>query len=710
MGNGHIGAKFFGEPCKETIPLNEATLWSGLPSDYNNPELRGRIAGIREALAEEDFVAAQHLSEGLSRHDNEAYMPMGNMVLRMLHGKDYSNYSHSLDMESATARLEYSISDTSYTREAFVSHADNAMVMRISSDKKAAVSLVIGLNSLLRHSTSVSGNRILMEGRAPTHVDTYRRPKVISWDGGGGMAFHTITEVRNSGGTVSRTGDSLSVRGADEVCIIFTAATQYNGADKDPRIEGKDSRKICGLRMDALSSLDWDSLLDRHEKDYRPLFSRVGIEINGRSDDPYAMAYQWARYCLLACSREDSEVPRNEQGIWNRDLLPHYASNYTLNENPQKYYVLAETANIAECTVPLISFTAQLARLGARTAAVEYGMDGWVAHHNSDVWAKTTMATGRPCWALWPMGGVWLCQHLWERYEYGRDSLYLRRTAYPVMKGAARFCLDLLMEDKDGFLVTAPSTSPENSFLGPEGERLSVDAGTTADMALVRELFENCIGASEILGADAGFSDSLKNAYARLRPYRTGKRGELLEYSSDFAEFEPGHRHISHLLAVWPLSQISSENNPELLPAAMKSLQLRGNGGYHPDKAGMWARLGNGDEAVKALDTEFPQIYDSPFGGFAEMLLQSHTGTIDILPALPQIWQCGKVRGLRARGGYTLDFEWEDGEMTRLSIHCPDARQPEYVRIKGVTVRTDSDRRIRILHDGSPAQIEMPGA
>lgn len=697
IGNGHIGAKLFGMPCRDVINVNEATLWSGVPRDYNNPANRERIAAIRRALYDEDYVAAQRLSENLSEHDNEAYMPLGDIVLRMIHDSAYSDYAHTLSMEQAVVTLSYSVDGVRYTRESFASHADNVIVMRITADRRHSVSLVAGLRSVLHNECSAAGTTVRMSGRAPSHVDTYRKDKIVEWTDGGGMGFDAIMSLRQKGGTIAQKGDSLMVTGADEVCLVFTASTQYAGASVDPRTGGKDCRAMAKATMAKAAAMDYRQLKARHLADYQPLFSRVRLQINGQPDNRYAMAYQWARYCLLACSREDSEAPRNEQGIWNRDMLPRYASNYTLNENPEKYYALAETANIGECVSPLIRFVGALAANGAVTARTEYGFRGWVAHHNSDVWAKTTMATGRPCWSVWPMGGVWLTQHVWERYSYGMDKKYLSETAYPLMKGAAEFCLDLLMRNSDGYLVTAPSTSPENSFLGPVGERLSVDAGTTADMALVRELFDHCIAACKILGIDQAFRDTLVSVSSELRPYRIGERGELLEYSKEFGEFEPYHHHASHCIALWPLNQISRDRNPQLLDAVRRTLELRGSGGYHPDKAAMMARLGDGDACLKVLNPSFPKLYDTPFGGFGEMMVQSHGAYIDVLPALPASWLSGSVHGLCARGGYVLDIDWADGELTSLKIHAPGGIAPKYIRVKGELTEVSKDSRISVI-------------
>lgn len=463
LGNGRLGAKLYGGVWHETVNLNDATLWSGMPRDYNDPSIKDRIAKIRGALLEGDFFAAQKLSEKMSKYDNESYQPLGNIYLSFGEGKEHTNYYRELDLDRAVATVGFGVDGVNHKREYFVSYPDQVVVIRLSADRLQSINVCISMDTQLQGCNTIENNdEIVVRGRAPKHVIT---KKQAEWDAKSGTGFESRLKVIPTGGTMMQRGDSLIVRDADETLLIFSAATEYNGVEKNPATEGRDCSAIAKRQLQNAATMSYDELLKNHVNDYQPIFRRVYVEINGNKNDRYAKAYQWARYNLLACSRENSEIPRNEQGIWNRDVLPHYASNFTLNENPQKYYVLAETANIPEATAPLIRFVGALAVNGAKTAEVEYGFRGWVAHHNSDVWGKTTMATGRPCWSVWPMGGVWLCQHVWERYAYGLDIEYLRQTAYPLMKGAALFCLDLLIENNEGYLATAPSTSPENSFL-----------------------------------------------------------------------------------------------------------------------------------------------------------------------------------------------------------------------------------------------------
>jgi hypothetical protein len=430
------------------------------------------------------------------------------------------------------------------------------------------------------------------------------------------------------------------------------------------------------------------------------LFRRLWVSVNGETPNKYALAYQWARYALIAASRPGSGAPRNEQGIWNHDLAPHYSSNFTLNENPEKYYATAEPANLGETVEPEIAFVNDLSKNGAITAKVDYGFHGWVVHHNSDVWAMTTMVQGDPCWADWPVGGFWLSQALWERYAFGLDKAELRTKIYPVLKGASEFALDLLVPSGPaegvGYLVTSPSTSPENHFIDPAtGQRVAVSRGSTMDMALVRQLFENTIASSEALGVDPDFRAKLQATLPKLLPFRIGSQGQLQEWAMDFKEWEPTHRHASHLVSVSELNQITAAQ-PELFAAARVSEDLRKTGGYHPDKAALWARLLEGDKALAALGTHFPTMYDSPPAGFAEMLLQSQIEAINLLPALPTSWESGEILGLRARGGYEVDIRWANHQLVAATIRSLAGSTP-LVEVEGKVVDLSKDPRITLL-------------
>ncbi len=499
VGNGNLGAKVFGNVANDTIALNEVTLWSGMPRSLENQTSKTALLEVRKALAEGDYKAADLLARKMQGANNEAYQPLGNLVLTIPDAIAYKNYSRELDLDRAMITIRYTIGDANFTREIFASNPNNIIVVRIYSDKKGGVNVTAGLNTQLQGKTVIENNTIILTGRAPAHVDNYNKKKEIFWDEKKGIGFESRLLIKSNGGTRTKSGDNIQIANADTALLIFTAATSFNGFDKDPIVNGKDAAAIVNKHLKAAATQNYIQLLQAHLIDYQAIFRRLWVEINGDSKDKYALAYQWARYCLIACSRQNSGAPRNEQGIWNRDVFPNYASNYTLNENPEKYYTLAEPANIAEVTEPLINYITDLATAGTKTATINYGFKGWVAHHNSDIWAMTTMATGDPCWAAWPVGGIWLSEHVWEHYAFGLDKKFLREKAYPILKGAALFALDLMVTNKDGFLVTSPSTSPENHFKLADGTRVAVSTGATLDMALIRELFDNCITSCDLL-------------------------------------------------------------------------------------------------------------------------------------------------------------------------------------------------------------------
>jgi alpha-L-fucosidase 2 len=703
IGNGRLGAKVFGWPADETIPLNDTTLWSGPgPEHFEDPKHRTALLATRAALAKGDYVSADKLVRGMEGPNTQFYEPLADMHIRFPGHEAYVEYSNTLDLDTATVTTRYTVigadgATTRFTREMFVSYPAQVIVLRLTADRRGALNFSAGLDTQQHFGTqTLTANEVRVTGRAPLHISGPYGNADVQWDEHKGTSLVALLHISTKGGTIRPDERGLNVTGADEAVLIVSAATSFNGFDHDPATQGKDPEAIARAWMAKAVAKPYETLLAEHLADYRSLFRRLWVSINGESPNIYALGYQWARYALIAASRPGSGAPRNEQGIWNHDLAPHYSSNFTLNENPEKYYSVAEPANLGETTVPEIDFVNDLANNGALTAKVDYGFHGWVVHHNSDIWAMTTMVQGDPCWADWPASGFWLTQTLWERYAFGLDKQDLAEKIYPTLKGASEFALDLLVRGKDRRLVTSPSTSPENHFIDPHtGQRVAVSQGSTMDMALVKQLFENTIEASKVLGEDAEFRAKLESTLPKLLPFQIGSQGQLQEWSEDFKEWEPTHRHASHLVAVWPLSQITPDQ-PKLFAAARVSEDLRGTGGYHPDKAGMWARLLEGDKAMAALGTKFPVMYDTPFGGFAEMLLQSQTRAINLLPALPDAWSSGEIRGLRARGGYEVDIRWENHQLVAATIRSLAGGTP-HVEIEGKQIELAKDRRITFL-------------
>ncbi|XP_077224963.1 alpha-L-fucosidase 2-like isoform X2 [Tasmannia lanceolata] len=772
IGNGRLGAMVWGGVASEKIQLNDDTLWTGVPGNYTNSNAPTFLSKVRELVDNGKYAEATTAAVDLIDHPSEVYQPLGDINIEFSDSDvkyEEETYERELDLDTATVKVKYARGNVEFTREHFSSNPHQVIVTRISSNVSGSISFTVYLDSKLHHQSHVNGeNQIIMEGSCPGKRIP---PKGNSDENPKGIQFSAVLELRISddvGVIKIIEGRKVKVEGANWAVLLLATSSSFDGPFIRPSDSTKDPTKASLDILNSIRKMSYSELYAYHLDDYQKLFHRVSLnlskssnnargeerttfstdthvkkrtnfsseDINGvvistaervksfkDDEDPslVALLFHYGRYLLISCSRPGTQVS-NLQGIWNKDIEPAWDGAPHLNINLQMNYWPSLSCNLSECQEPLFDYVSSLSVNGSKTAKVNYEARGWVAHHVSDIWAKTSPHGGEVVYALWQMGGAWLCTHLWEHYTFSMDTAFLKNKAYPLLEGCASFLLDWLIEGRGDYLETNPSTSPEHTFIAPDGKSASVSYSSTMDMAIIREIFSAIISAAEVLGRSKNeLVEKVRAAQLKLYPTKIARDGSIMEWAQDFEDPAVHHRHLSHLFGLFPGHTIVLEKTPDLCKAAANSLYKRGEDGPGWSttwKMACWARLHNSEHAYRMtkhlinlvdpdhevafegglysnLFTAHPPFQiDANFGftaAIAEMLVQSTERDLYLLPALPRDkWPSGRVKGLKGRGGVTVNISWNEGKLHEVGLWA-----------------TNQNSMRRLHYDGTVATITL---